>query len=97
MVDSTDDVCSIRKLEEIFWNGYMFVDKNRCKVKPEPILNPRLIKLGFGEELKKKKVEEFIKQCLPKTSAEYWEVNAYCKGISENNEMGTPIQFYKIK
>jgi hypothetical protein len=98
MTDRTDEVSLIKKLEEIFWNGRIFVDKNGCRVKLEPISNPVSIPLFCLEkELKKKKVEEYINECIPKTSTEYWEANAYCEGTSGNNEFGTPVQFYKIR
>lgn len=86
-----------KKLEEIFWDGDRFRKSNGVWVVGKSISEPVSINLPFGDkELINKKVEEYINKCIPKTSMEYLEANAYCVGTPTNNDNGSPIQLYKI-
>ncbi|MEK6817714.1 MAG: hypothetical protein AABX80_02825 [Nanoarchaeota archaeon] len=81
-------------LEEITWDGEDFVNTKGKIVNPIPISSPISTRIGISE--KNSKVNYYINNCIPKTSKEYLEANAYCVGTRENNDEGSPVQFYKI-
>lgn len=85
-----------KKLEEIKWDGENYINEKGEKVEPKSLSEPRSLSLGIGEELRFKRVHEYINNNIPKTSKLYLEVNAYCVGTPTNNDNGRPVQFSKI-
>jgi hypothetical protein len=59
-----------------------------------PICEPISIKLAFRDEENHKKIEDHVNTDFTYKNL---EIDAYCIGIPQNNEIGTPIQLYKIK